>query len=374
VRVAVSLALLVAANVASADSSHFRSWPRGKSPQEIGRRLTERFLATPHPNFEPSKPTPLINYHEVCAWVGALRFAKVAKQPRLTQSLVDRFTPLFGREMGLIPKPQNVDWTVFGAIPLEIYLQRGGDPYLEMGRTFADRQWEPPKPEERKNYPPKILAYIDQGLSRHTRFWIDDMYMITMIQAQAYRATKDPKYVDRAAREMTVYLKELQQPNGLFFHAPDAPHFWGRGNGWMAAGMAELLRALPARHPDRAPILAGYQKMMATLLRHQGADGMWRQLVDDPEAWNETSCTGMFTFAMVTGVKQGWLDAKTYGPAARRGWLALTEYIDPNGDVREVCIGTNKDPRREHYLQRPRTTGDMHGQAPALWSAAALLE
>lgn len=42
-----------------------------------------------------------------------------------------------------------------------------------------------------------------------------------------------------------MYLDELQRPNGLFYHAPDVPYYWGRGNGWVAAGMAELLQCLP---------------------------------------------------------------------------------------------------------------------------------
>ena len=90
--------------------------------------------------------------------------------------------------------------------------------------------------------------------------------MITAAQAQAYRATGDRKYIDRAAREMVVYLDELQKPNGLFYHAPDVPFFWGRGNGWMAAGMAELLRSLPQDSPQRPRIMEGYKLMMSSLL------------------------------------------------------------------------------------------------------------
>ena len=113
--------------------------------------------------------------------------------------------------------------------------------------------------------------------------------------------------------------------------------------------------------------------MMQGLLQFQGKDGTWRQLIDHEEAWPETSGTGMFTFAMVTGVKNGWLDAKTYGPAARKAWLALVGYIDQHADVTSVCAGTNKLNDLNYYLTRPRMTGDFHGQAPVLWSASALL-
>jgi len=81
----------------------------------------------------------------------------------------------------------------------------------------------------------------------------------------------------------------------------------------------------------------------------------------------------MFTYAFITGVKNGWLDDATYGPAARKAWLTLVTYIDDKGDIKEVCQGTNKKNDRQYYLDRERFTGDMHGQAPGLWCATELL-
>ncbi len=228
----------------------------------------------------------------------------------------------------------------------------------------------------------RAVEWLRQGYTWQTRLWIDDMFMITAAQAQSFRATGERKYIERAAKEMVLYLERLQRENGLFHHAPGVPYFWGRGNGWMAAGCSELLRSLPADNPDRPVILTGYRKMMATLLRHQDTNGMWHQLIDDPESWPETSCTGMFAFAFITGVKEGWLDEATYAPAARNAWLALTGYINDEGDIREVCEGTNiYDPKnashgpdgRVYYLARKRNIGDLHGQAPILWCATALL-
>jgi unsaturated rhamnogalacturonyl hydrolase len=241
---------------------------------------------------------------------------------------------------------------------LQIYIETKEQKYLDLGKDIADKQWEDPMPD---------------GLTKQTRFWIDDMFMITAVQLQAYRATGDAKYLHRAALEMTSYLDKLQQPNGLFYHAPDVPFFWGRGDGWVAAGKAEILRSLPENHPQRARIMDGYRKMMASLLKFQDKDGMWHELLDHPEAWPESSCTAMFTFAMITGVKNGWLDRKQYGRAARKGWLGVISYLDEYADLREVCVGTGKKNDLQYYLDRPRITGDLHGQAPVLWCAAALL-
>jgi unsaturated rhamnogalacturonyl hydrolase len=333
--------------------SAFANWPAGKSPTEIGHTVATNML----PRWIVTRP--YVHYAEDSTWVHALQFAAATSDSNLTTALVRRFDRFL--EPGgtnLISWQRHVDHTIFGIVPLELYLQTKEPKYFELGKLLADRQWEQPTPE---------------GLSGETRFWIDDMYMITFLQVQAFRATKDEVYLDRAALEMVAYLDKLQRTNGLFYHGPNFPFFWGRGNGWVAAGMTELLRFLPENHPHRARVLQSYHQMMAALLEHQDTDGMWHQLIDGPDSYKETSCTAMFTYAMITGVKHGWLPEKPYAAAARKGWLALTEYIDDAGNVDEVCVGTGQRNDREFYLTRPRRKGDHHGQAPTMWCVMALL-
>lgn len=364
-------------------------WPHGVSPAEVGKALAEHFVTNPLGQTVPyssSSTTPrrmvVIGYPEVCTWYGAFTFAQLTHDDALRDELVAKFAPLMpgGPQAGLTPKRRHVDDSIFGVVPLQIAIQTKGLPnydpkFLEVGQGWADRQWEEPAPgvplpefAERTGESPS-----KNGLSAETRFWVDDMYMLNMLQLEAYRATGDRKYLDRDAHEMVAYLDRLQQRNGLFFHAPDVKYFWGRGDGWFAAGMAEMLRTLPANHPDRPRIMAGYKLMMAALLKYQGKDGMWRQLIDHPEAWPESSSSAMFSFALITGVKHGWLNAATYGPAARKSWIAVVGYIDQNHDVTQVCTGTGKLDSLQYYLERKRETGNLHGQAPVLWAASALL-
>ena len=346
----------------------FSSWPAGASPTEVGGRVAKNFLARQF-QWQTNPKRTLVIYPEVCAWYGSLTYAELAGNKPLTAALVAKYDVLLSGEGATkISSRDHVDDRVFGAAPLEIYRQTKDEKFLAAGRKLADAQWNEPSAD---------------GITHEARYWIDDMYMITLLQVQAFRATGDSKYIDRAALTMAAYLAKLQQPNGLFFHAPDSPFYWGRGNGWVAAGLTELLRELPENHPQRKPIVDGYQKMMTALLATQGGDGMWRQLLDKPETWSESSCTGMFTFAFVTGVKRGWLDEKTYAPAARKAWLALVSKIDAEANVQDVCVGTNKSRQEtktndlkvqyDFYLTRKRATGDFHGQAPILWSASALL-
>ena len=204
-----------------------------KSAEILGKKVAERFLNTPHASYGAGQKEH-IPYFEVCTWYGALTYARETNDEELRNQLAERFEPLFSTEAALLPDPNHVDFNVFGALALELYLQTEDEKYKILGLPYADTQWEVPTDSvltEKANH------YMDDGYTWQTRLWIDDMYMITMVQAQAYRVTGDKKYSERAAKEMVFYLDELQRPNGLFYHAPDVPFFWGRGNGWMAAGM-----------------------------------------------------------------------------------------------------------------------------------------
>lgn len=355
-----------------AQEYNLTKFPKGSTPLEVGNRIANKFIVTPHTRFgnpRAEKTPNYITYPDACAWLGALWFGKVTKNEPLLDKLKDRFEPLFSTEQKMLPRMNHVDHNVVGAVPLELYIQKKGDQrYYDLGMRYADTQWEAPV-----DATPEQKAYADKGYSWQTRIWIDDMFMITTIQSQAYRATSDRKYIDRAAREMAMYLKKIQRPNGLFYHSPEAPFFWARGNGWMAAGMAQLLSILPKDNSDRTTIMEAYKKMMNTLKQNQDPDGMWHQLIDEPASYKETSGTAMFTYAMIVGVKHGWLDKKEYGTAARKGWLALVTYINENDEITNVCEGTNIKNDKNHYMNRKQITGDLHAHAPLLWCAVALL-
>jgi len=265
---------------------------------------------------------------------------------------------LLDDDSGLVSRRAHVDLNLIGIVPLQIAILTGDPAQLRQGLSFADSQWDEP---------------LDDGLTSQSRWWIDDLYMVGMLQIQAYRATSDPKYADRAARQLAAYLPKLQQPNGLFYHSPDVPVFWGRGNGWVAVAMAEVLSSLPEDHALRPQLVKHYLAMMQSLLKYQDDGGMWRQVVDYQPSWTESSATAMFAYAMLLGIENRLLSPEPYRQAVDKAWTALAGLIDADGNVRDVCVGTGKKNDLDYYLARPRVSGDFHGQAPVLWLATGLL-
>ena len=372
-----------------------KTFPENASPEKIGEILTEKFIADPFSQYgsplRVNEPRTQVTYPDVCAWIGGLRFAEKTRNEDLEKRLEDKFDPLLDSLSYLLPEPNHVDNNVFGAVPLELFLITGEEKYRDLGMMYADSQWSLPEGwsldsahvqksaiygdfQDAGLFLAPQKEWADKGYSWQTRFWLDDMFMITAVQSQAYRVTGDRKYIDRTAKEMVLYLEKMQKPSGLFDHGPGAPFAWSRGNGWMAIGMAEVLRMLPEDSPYRNEIMSGYLKMMSTLLGYQNSTGMWRQVVDDGTMWDETSGTAMFAYAMIVGVQQGWLKDISYSQAAGKAWLALCRTVGPDGMVSGVCEGTMLGSDSEHYRQRKKLTGDVHGLAPILWCAAALTE
>lgn len=347
-----------------AQSSQLTDFPEGYTPEEVGKRLAYRFVDGKH----ALHAGKWISYPETFNWNGALQLAKITKDKKLFKLLENKFEPLFTTEKKLLPIMNHVDLNMFGSLPLNLYQMTKKKKYLKLGLPYADTQWEVPE-----NAKPSEKEWAGKGYSWQTRLWIDDMYMITIVQSEAYKATGDPKYINRAAKEMVLYLDELQHPNGLFYHAPDVPYYWGRGDGWMAVGMTELLYNLPEKDPNRARIMKGYLLMMDNLKKYVNKDGLWNQLITEPDFWTETSGSAMFAYAMIVGVNNGWLNKEEYAPVARRAWLGLCNYINDKNDLTEVCVGTGKKNSKQYYMDRPRIAGDYHGQAPIIWCAYALL-
>ncbi len=183
------------------------------------------------------------------------------------------------------------------------------------------------------------------GIETREWAWCDALFMGPPSLAAVSAATGNRRYLDLANRlfwkttdflydrEEHLYFRDSRyfnqrEPNGKKV-------FWSRGNGWVLAGLARMLRDMPGDYPDRARYVALYREMAEKVMALQGEDGFWRSSLLDPSALPnpETSGTGFFTFALAWGVNHGLLDRARYEPGVRRAWAALVRAVHRDGMV-----------------------------------------
>jgi unsaturated rhamnogalacturonyl hydrolase len=123
--------------------------------------------------------------------------------------------------------------------------------------------------------------------------------------------------------------------------------FWSRGNGWVVAGIARLLDALPLNDTRRADYEGLLRTMAGKLRTIQADDGFWRSDLLNPSAFPtpESSGTAFFCYGIAWGIHHGVLDRATYLDTALRAWSALGTAVTPAGRLGWVqAVGARPGP------------------------------
>lgn len=311
-----------------------------RDPLAVARRLARRYPGAPG-----------ISYIPALAWTHTLRLADLDDDASLRGKVLEEVRPWLSGERALFG--DRISFAALaGTMIFSALAQSPGDHRAAAARLAAEGV-------------SLAAAETAPGVPRHASGWSDDFFLGTIAAVRA----GDPDGLAAAARLVTATAARLQQPDGLFHHDAGAPVAWGRGNGFGALGLAELLTVLPADHPDRAAVLDVHRRHLAALRARQAPDGMWRQIVDVPGSYRETSVTAMTLTAMARGLRLGWLD-DSYRPAVDRAWRALLAHVAEDGTLVDVCFSTGAGATRRHYLDRPAVSGaDDRGGAMALGAA-----
>lgn len=187
------------------------------------------------------------------------------------------------------------------------------------------------------------LQYDMHGSDRWS--WCDALFMAPPTYADMYAIFKDEKYLqylDREFKECTdslyshedgfyfrdrFYLADkVREPNG-------ARMFWGRGNGWVFAGLASLLESLPKDHSTYGYYLGIFREMADAVVSSQRSSGSWCSSLLDPEDFPqpENSGSSFYVYGLAWGINHGILTGKAYENAALKGWEALKSYVGEDG-------------------------------------------
>ena len=210
--------------------------------------------------------------------------------------------------------------------------------------------------------------------------WADDLYMGVPCFAQMALLTGDGRYFDDAAKQVIQYYSKMfVAEKGLYMHgwiqemSPHPAFHWGRANGWAFMATAELLSVLPRDHPQRAQVLNIFKAHAAGLRRVQAPSGLWHQLLDRPDSYEETSSSAMFVFALTRAINRGWLARNAWAPIVLRGWNGLTTKVNSIGQVEGTCISTGLGWDDTFYLTRPTDVNAAHGYGPIFLAGSEII-
>ena len=221
--------------------------------------------------------------------------------------------------------------------------ERTGNPrYLALARRAADLAFD-------------ANGTMQEAMPFHGDY-SDAFFMATPLLAKVGKLSGDVRYFDMALRHVEFLHSKLLRADGLYNHWPRAEAAWGRGNAFVALGLALALSDIPVTHAAHARLLTLYQQHIGTLLNYQDVDGMWHNIIDMPGSWGELSATAMIATAIQRGVDNQWLDA-FYQNVVERAWEGVVLRTDDDMGFTDVCESTPGQDSFDAYLNRKALQG-----------------
>jgi rhamnogalacturonyl hydrolase YesR len=133
-----------------------------------------------------------------------------------------------------------------------------------------------------------------------------------------------------------------------------SPDFWARGNGWVLMSIADTMEFLDRQHPSWKALKQIAEKLMRGVTATPDRDGLWRTVLDDLDAYQESSASAMFVYGSLKLVRLGALP-KSNIKVAKKAWVAINKSYVIDGAVTGVSSGTSPL-GGGHYRERARGT------------------
>ena len=184
---------------------------------------------------------------------------------------------------------------------------------------------------------------------RHRWSWADALFMAPPAWAGISTISGDNSYMDFMVEEFKTNTNALYSPNYKLYFRDERflsrrseagkPIFWSRGNGWVYAGIASVLKWMPKDHASRSYFEKIFIEMSRSLILLQNRkNGLWSMSLLDKEEHSlyETSGSAFFCYGLFWGINNGVLDANRYLPYAVKSWNGLNDKVTSKGRVTYV--------------------------------------
>jgi rhamnogalacturonyl hydrolase YesR len=280
--------------------------------------------------------------------VGLMAWAEASEQSNMLRAI---YNLALLNEWRLGPRAYNADDHVIGDVYLDLYEIFGGEEKFEEVQKVFDFILKHPSPVSLKF----DKSEVEEVVGAHRNFrdpiakqrwcWADAIFMAPPVWVHLAQITDDQRYLEFMNNEFwetTDYLYDKEQKlylrDSRYFVEKDKqgrPIFWGRGNGWVYAGLARILEYLPDNYKDRPRYEAIFKDMGKRLEELQLPDGSWPSSLLEREEYStpESSGTGLLTFAFAWGINNGLLEEDMYRPVVEQAWQSLVECVSPSGRV-----------------------------------------
>jgi len=220
-----------------------------------------------------------------------------------------------------------------------------GQMYIELYRKFKDKKMIEPTIEQ-FNFillnPAQTSLHWNTPNHQDRWNWCDALFMSPPVWAKLYNISGEQKFLDFMLKEYRATTDFLfDKKENLYYrdenYKTQLDHgtkiFWSRGNGWVFAGLANIMNELRPESKEYNYFLEIYKKMAAKLLKIQTPRGYWSMSLLGQQFYPtpETSGSSFYIFGLAWGINKGILDKKTYLPAVEKGWKTLVSYVTEDG-------------------------------------------
>ena len=227
-----------------------------------------------------------------------------------------------------------------------------------------------------------IPRFEDGTYRRPKDMWADDLFMSCPLLVRLGNITGDKYYYEEVIRQFRGFRERLWMADEkimshIFFLDTNEPNNvpWGRGNGWVYVSLSDALENIPEGTPGREFLMDFYLEFTEGILAHQDSDGLWHQVLNRLDSYQETSSTGMFTLGLSRGIKRGWLDRETVLPRVLKAYNALIDKkISSDGNVYDICMGSSNSKVVEYYMNLGTVDNDDHGTGVVLSAISEMMK
>ncbi|MEP7705427.1 glycoside hydrolase family 88 protein [Paraglaciecola sp. 25GB23A] len=274
----------------------------------------------------------------------------------------------------------NIDAVAPGRAVLRLYQLTGYEKYKKAADILRNQLASQPKTSEGAFWHKQ--KYSNQ-------LWLDGVYMGMPFLAEYSALFEKGHSFEEVINEFKLTRKYLRDPKtGLYYHAWDeskqqswadpktglSSHFWGRGVGWLALALVDVLDYIPPENPQQRQVLLDMVSELAnTLIEYQDpATHTWWQVMDKPMAtgnYRESSASAMFTYFFAKAVNQGYLPSSYKDVATQAYQGLLTEFMlvhaDGSVSMTNQCyvagLGFGRDGSYQYYMSEPVVKNDIKG-------------